>query len=1602
MKRKLLALCMAMCMVITTIFPSVGSAAYAASDEYAGYVYFTVERTTLGQGFIVEPVKVGYYDTDTLADITERVLGDMSTYDGDISSYYLEAVIDGGEPDGWTTDDIPQEIVDAVTAAGGTISARDASDRLAAFDYYSMSGWMFGLDNTGISAGAGSYVPADSADAGSYTFEDGDVVRLQYTVYGYGADLNICDPSWGTDPLIDFADKDALIKAAADYTGTDTEAYDAAIEVLEDWDATASEIADAYEDLTSETATSGDADEEPDEPEADPVDVTITMNAISTTMTLTDEDGNDVELSEPSSKKYTLSLTPGVYTVTGIDTDGSTSNGTIKITVTEDESQSFNIYTCSMYCSKSAWVKGTDYEFIDFLLQSKDGEEREVTFGTRGSYPTRTTFLALSGDSYSVTFNPIGDKEGVYAPIEKAGTITYNVTASITPAEYGTLNVTIPYEDADSDGENDYILEVGTLSTYFIYKYLDPVADGEIDTDEETETFSYMAAQSSTYFYRVSNPSNDDAVTYGSYVKLSSATDVTVTTADMYVGTETDYDKGTVIDDLSVNVYDVADIYLNADETGSISLDVGETYNLYPLRNWLAIEGTSNSQVIEPDFHYTVIDENGNISNDVITVEENMTSSTSKHRAEITAIGSGTAIILVTYDAMTNAVGYQNTASADKTFFSAIWPENTGVIVVTVGGDGDGFDTGMTINEGMNTSSSKMAVDALDAEGDVIYYLGDEGAEYTFTPASGVEAELLVPEILENTITYNGWTTDGVAYNEDGSITLSGMTEGSNIVKLTLGDETQYQVIRTKKLDYEISATDADGNTVDADKIMAGDTVTIVFDTLYHPANKLSGYYNFTAKLQYSLPDETTVNGTSNQYAFAYTEGCQTISFTIPEDYTGSTYDLTGGVLIASGYGSQVGAHRSVTYESGKPADFTAVSVTAYLGSLPDISISLYGGNDANEDYADILEESLTELKSTVTEPVSASVGGEWALLSFARYGLTDADWYHTYYENIVTLLKTNGSAKLSSTKSTENARVIIGLTAIGADPTDIAGYNLFEPLTSMNYVTKQGINGAIFTLIALDTGDYTLPTATVASGDTLTTRDTLVEYILAKALDGGGWALTGSTADTDITAMAIYALAPYYETDEDVKTQVDLAVEVLSGMQASDGSFAYTEGEGNAESTAQVVLALCSIGIDPESDSRFIKRGSSVLDALLAFYDEDSSSFCHISEPDGMATEQALYALVAYDRFVNGSNTLYDMSDATDLYTISIKSANVKLSYTSAYCTGSALKPGVTVTCNGRTLTNGVDYKVTYSNNVNAGTATVKVTGMGAHSGMVTKTFSIKLKAPVLGHASNLEKGSKISWYTVSGAEGYYIYRKTSGGSYHYLAKVTGASSWYYVDTTAKAGVVYTYTVRAYKGSVLSGYESAGKTTMRLTQPVITIANTASSITVSWNKVTGATGYRLYRKIAGSNTWTRIATLSGNSKVSYSDTKVSNGVLYVYTVRAYSNSGSYLSSYYSGRCIYRLAKQTIKSISNSSSKKITLTWSKYLSASYYQIQYATNKNMSGAKTINVTSNATLKKTISGLTKNKTYYVRVRCVRTGSGVTSAGAWSAIKSIKVTK
>lgn len=275
------------------------------------------------------------------------------------------------------------------------------------------------------------------------------------------------------------------------------------------------------------------------------------------------------------------------------------------------------------------------------------------------------------------------------------------------------------------------------------------------------------------------------------------------------------------------------------------------------------------------------------------------------------------------------------------------------------------------------------------------------------------------------------------------------------------------------------------------------------------------------------------------------------------------------------------------------------------------------------------------------------TAGNEWRVLGLARAGKITSELSDGYYSSLVSYVKEIGSGKLDARKSTENSRVIIALSAIGKDATDVAGYNLIEPLADFDFVTYQGLNGAVYALIALNTYNYEIPTA--SDGATQTTRENLINYILESQLENGGWTFFGSTADPDMTGMAIQALVPYYNKNADVKSAVDKALDVLSASQQDNGGVA-SWGTVSVESCAQVLTALASLGVDADTDERFVKNGNTLVDAIMEFSVENG--FAHVKDGgyNQMATEQAYYALVSYNRVKNGKTSLYDMSDVKSL----------------------------------------------------------------------------------------------------------------------------------------------------------------------------------------------------------------------------------------------------------------------------------------------------------------------------------------------------------------
>ena len=290
------------------------------------------------------------------------------------------------------------------------------------------------------------------------------------------------------------------------------------------------------------------------------------------------------------------------------------------------------------------------------------------------------------------------------------------------------------------------------------------------------------------------------------------------------------------------------------------------------------------------------------------------------------------------------------------------------------------------------------------------------------------------------------------------------------------------------------------------------------------------------------------------------------------------------------------------------------------------------------------LEKTAGYLQAQIAEPGTGSVGGDWLIFGLACSGVkVPQKYFDAYYENVEAAVREKNGV-LSDRKYTEYSRTVLALTAIGKNPADVAGFDLLKPLADFEQVTRQGINGTIFALLALDSGNYEIPENPDAAVQA--TRQMYVDELLARALPDGGWTLTGGEPDVDITAMTLQALAKYRD-QADVTAAVERGLAVLSSLQEPDGGYV-SWGSSNSESVAQVIVALTELGV-PLDDERFTKNGITVEDALLRFAQENGA-FVHVRDgsggDDGMATEQAFYALAAIHRAETGETTLYDMTD--------------------------------------------------------------------------------------------------------------------------------------------------------------------------------------------------------------------------------------------------------------------------------------------------------------------------------------------------------------------
>lgn len=653
--------------------------------------------------------------------------------------------------------------------------------------------------------------------------------------------------------------------------------------------------------------------------------VQVTMNTISTTMTLTPKGAETpVETGAPSARVYNFDAAPGTYLLTGYATDGKTVNGTIELTVADQsELQEFKVFTITAYASNSGWVYGTDYT-MEPTVTAREGGVKTITMGN-STTANRKTFLTFNGNSYNVAYVPSESRKAEgYMTGYRSSTVTANVTANYAIPLGGEYSITVP---------NDAELFLGIKFTHFTdFTAVEPKA---VRSENGGKTYTYELAVGQVYNYRTWKAGG---LTHGGYFTFNSDE----TKCPKISFSDTDYashsPKEINHSAQSNQGYETGDIFVNATSQGTVKLNVGETFKAHAMRSWELNDNTTNNYFIEPDFHYTVVGLDGKPSTGVVEIEQNVGSAW----ANIKAIAKGTAIVMVTYD----GINLNYYSGADKKdylggqFWGAIWPENTAVYVVTVGEAESSVVPDMIINEAYNLDTKKSSGKFVDAEHDVFYYLDTEPAyAYTFTPVNAASVEIAYPAIGEQSISFSGFGKEGVTVNADGSVTLL-LKEGRQIVRLTdAAGRASYQVLRARPCHREIVNATRQGSKI----YQPGDKVKIQYSGLFHPANKLAGIYNMSAYVTYNgVPNGSSLILGSGQYTFGSAASAQAVTVTIPEDFdveASKSVVMNDGVIQVNGFGDPIGNHRYIDPVAGRSPNFTAVAHKTYFGAIPSIEI---------------------------------------------------------------------------------------------------------------------------------------------------------------------------------------------------------------------------------------------------------------------------------------------------------------------------------------------------------------------------------------------------------------------------------------------------------------------------------------------------------------------------------------------------------------------------------------------------------------------------------------------------------------------------------------
>ena len=1169
---------------------------FAAADDTIT-VYMSFEGYNLGQGFYIEPTALTLPENSTAEDATRLLLatkGHNFIAFGSGTSFYLSRVSD------FDTGVVnpPPFITEPLTSGSG-----DGS--LGEFDYSFASGWMITANHQMLSMGAGAYL-----------LEGGEVLRWQFTVQGFGADLGLS--GFASEPLYTHADKTELIRGLFLYEATD-HLRQAALDVIINPLATAQEVADALAALRNGSSEVGT---NPSAPIAGWVEIHHPngnfLARLNEFLTNHGQVAPEFDYSVVRRIRVTgnmnnndfLQIRDHLSHVEEIDLENADNFlGTFPANGLSGM-QKLRVVTLPNRNPAGANA-GLNALQMSSLLQNNPNLETVVFPGfLRGTFtaniflntPSLTTIIFGFETAPTLPANLFDNHHPrpiAYVPNRNVGGYeNENFTRHFL--EVRSLNEPSEPEDVD-DSETTFIVVTRGATVGIYQKGLRhfaaftsfPLIRDEARSDEQFDVYMVSDLPLNRELHlEVSKPG---------YVKQARFLNLSATGATISVQL-TPLTSWTPVDNGFMN----ANMYTNLDDTGTLNLQVGDTFNLDTFRVWQAMAGMTLNYFIEPDYTFELIGDSAQIQR---------VGGTGREQLAITAVSPGVSVINITY----GPLAYVQ-ANGSTLYFNGIDPRNTISVVVNVGG-GANFDTGITMRNDFDT----------------VYFDQTAGfRDFTFTPAAGSTVRVHAP--LHAAEWGSGWQEGSAA--TDGSFTVP-LRDGRNIIEIRNGSAVRYHVVKARGINVTLTNITNPGAP-----FAVGDVARIALRGMSEPVEKLAGLYNPGVPGMFGTPDlRPFIRYTNGEVNVNSSRGIQyrtlTDTFTVEYTLTDPQLNVLNGQLHSGFMGSPMGTHRNIPL-SGVAANLNAIAHGPFpFGMLPEIVLPVVETTipeppGTSIDISRELRDTLDRLVQLTPEPEFNIIGGEWTITALARGRHPVPNGYFAgYYRRIVERLNEQDGV-LSENRFTDYARLAVALNALGKDARDVEGHDIIARLMDYDNVVRQGINGPIWALIALSSKDFAGTEAIKAS---------YIEFILEREISTGGFALAGQNADPDITGMALYALATHRD-NPDVGAAVERAVAALANIQRPDGGF-HSWGTSNSQSSAQVIIGLTALGIDPVTDSRFVVNGNNPLTALLSFY-VSGGGFRHVATGDleGMATEQGALALVAYDRFLSGQHPLFNMRD--------------------------------------------------------------------------------------------------------------------------------------------------------------------------------------------------------------------------------------------------------------------------------------------------------------------------------------------------------------------